>query len=506
MTSIQTQVSYLVSEDPHILNEDLYKVLNATNKKEKATIRQSKHRALKNHTKKIFHPKKKRVIPNTPTCFDDIVKNGYPSYKSLFSWQWDLFKVIEATDNILIVVPRDHGKSIFLTYYIEYLLHVKQMDILLLGWTDRVKQMAMYVYSYFLRNDALNDESIMRATTNHFMTNEGIRFDCYGLKEKAILGFHPEDFEGKNGMALIIDDPIDESFEMYPSKERDVEARWESTISNINPTKLIISGTRKFEDDFLDYIAKAYTDITVFHRTPYNEDGSLLCPERWTLEKLIKKRAEIGEYRFSSEYMGNPVPLTGGVWLESDIHYASIIKKWKEYDQCIISVDAAWTTEETSDYTSIEILLREKGTRQYTVFEDITEKMDFDQILSRIELLYKDLRKQLTWINIKVAIESNGGGILLINLAIARQYSFSNYILEVKHSRAKQERVMVLEMPIKNGSILFMDNLKKSQLINQILTYPRCKNDDAIDALAMAFTELEQISNREFKVYRAKWY
>ncbi len=514
-TSVTAQVRFLLSENPFCDNEDLYNLTKAISVKEKNTVRQAKKRILDQIQNKDVLNKLRANLPLNekvrilPSLFTEFVKNCFP-YTILYKWQYELFKHLEENDMSLIVVARDHGKSVLLVMYIEYLLDVKKMDVMLLGWTDRRKQLAEFIYVYFLRNNLITTESVVKNTANHFKTKDGNRFDCYGLKDKAILGMHADIYGSKQGLCLIIDDPIDESFEMYPSKERDLENRWESTIANINPNKTIICGTRKFEGDFLDYIQKSYKDkIAIFFRTPINADGSLLCPERWTFEKLAQKRAEIGEYRYSSEYLGNPQPLTGGVWTEDNIHWASEVKKWSEYEAVCIALDPAWTTNKESAFSSIITIFKSKEKekkREYIVFDEDSGKYNFDDILKRIETAFIDIREVYKNIKVTVAIEENAGGKFLIEIAKARNYEFVPYIIEVHHSRAKQERIMSLEVPIINGTIRFMNSLRKkekrSELIWEILTFPNCKKLDAIDALAMGFTELEKMRRRTFHIYR----
>lgn len=514
--NVTSQVRFLLSDNPFITNEELYRLTKAFTKTEKMTVRVAKHRILnKIHNKPALdrlrakQPLQKEKIRRLPKNFPDFVKQAFP-YNTLYKWQYELFQHLEANDMSLVVVARDHGKSVLLAMYIQWLLDVKKMDVLLLGWTDRRKRIAEFVYAYIMRKNLISDDSIVKNTSAHFATKDDVRFDCYGVRDKAVLGMHADVYASKEGLCLIIDDPIDESFENYKSKARDLVDRWESTISNINPDKTVICGTRKYEGDFLEYIKERYGDaVSLFFRTPYNADGTLLCPERWTMEKLAIKRTQIGEYRFSSEYMGDPQPLTGGVWVEEDIEYASKLKKYSEYETVCIAVDPAWTTKPDSDNTSIDIVFKGKekeGRREYIVFHDISGKFRFDGILDRIETNFRDIRDNFSGVNIFIAIEKNGGGQILIDAAINRNYDFAPYILPVQHTRAKEERIMTLEVPIKNHTIKFMEDLKGSELIFEILTFPKCKKFDALDALSMAFTELEKMRKRKFMIRRKRWY
>ena len=512
--TIASDVRFLLADNPLLTPPDLYKLLNAVTVKEKATVRRAKCDALKLYMNQPNYKKARSQLPQKKNKnkiereFIKFTKKCFP-YNNIWKWQYELFKHLEQNFMSLVIVPRDHGKSVLLVMWIEYLLEVKKMDILLLGWTDRVKQMSTFVYSYFVRKGIVSNKITIN-TTKHFVTDAGIKFDCYGVRDKAVLGMHPDIYEGSHGLVMIIDDPMDESFETNPSKERDLEYRWESTLANINPTKIVICGTRKFEGDFLEYIGKRYKDtIAVFHRTPVKPDGTLLCPERWTLEKLVQKRAEIGEYRYSAEYMGDPQPITGGVWVIDDIHWASKLKKYSEYESIMISVDPAWTTNPTSDNTSIEIIYKGKekeGRREYVVFDDISGKFTFSGILQRIDHAFNDHSEAYPNVNITVAIEINGGGKLLVEQAQVKNYAFAPYIIEVKNTRNKEERIMVLEVPIKNGTIKLMEDLKEKELYWEILKFPKGKKNDALDALAMGFLELEKMRRRRFMIRRAKWY
>ena len=181
-----------MSENPFYPNEDLYRLTNSKTDTEKNTIRQAKKRILGKIQNSDVLNKLRAKLPlnererQVPHLFSEFVKTCYP-YNTLYKWQYELFEHLEKNEMSLIIVARDHGKSVLLTNYMQYLIDVKKMDVMLLGWTDRIRRLAEFSYSYFLRNDLITRDAIVKNTSNHFTTKDGVRFDCYGIKEKAIL-------------------------------------------------------------------------------------------------------------------------------------------------------------------------------------------------------------------------------------------------------------------------------------------------------------------------------
>jgi phage terminase large subunit-like protein len=77
------------------------------------------------------------------------------------------------------------------------------------------------------------------------------------------------------------------------------------------------------------------------------EPGNELWPELWGHKRLQERKAEIGSWAFSSEYLNDPASSdTNSIKMES-------IRRWKELPSqlsCVITVDPAYSEEAKADY------------------------------------------------------------------------------------------------------------------------------------------------------------
>ncbi|HEC64756.1 hypothetical protein LCGC14_0371290 [marine sediment metagenome] len=213
---------------------------------------------------------------------------SFPPYYGLFNWQKECYRVVWNNKISMVVIPRDHGKSILWGNISQHAIQYEGYDVLYLGWTDRRKEVAENIYNFFQLWDQV-DSSTKVSSPYHFKTKNGGRFDTYLITSKETLGKHsvglldrfdkitPEDIKqlGKAFTAVVkkkymagrtkerkllifIDDPIDETFRKERHKELKVETKYNSTIANINAEKVINSGTRKFSEDFFYFLDLKY--------------------------------------------------------------------------------------------------------------------------------------------------------------------------------------------------------------------------------------------------------
>jgi len=254
---------------------------------------------------------------------------SFPHYRGLFNWQKEHETLTKDSKYELTLVPRDHGKSVKYNQKYQYSMWYKGYDVLLLGWTDRRKEIALFVYTFFNNYGLI--ETDRRTSPFHFRLTNGAKFDCYLITGKEALGMHslgkeerfanltPQDiidlksaydpkellkmedglFDDKafekfiadrsreRKLWISIDDPIDIGFMKERWKEEELELRFSSTLYSINPDKWSFTGTHKFEGDIFDFwIGRFGKKLTIYKRPPILPDGSLLCPEMFTHPSL----------------------------------------------------------------------------------------------------------------------------------------------------------------------------------------------------------------------------
>ena len=406
---------------------------------------------------------------------------SFPAYRGMYEWQEEHHNYTWDSEYEMTLVPRDHGKSVIYTEKYQWGIQYQEMDVLLLGWTDRRKEIARYVYNFFYYYGQIEQDR--HTSPFHFRTKNGGRFDCYLITSKETLGMHSEgdqarfnnmtedDWEeykslfgvdleaeaeriftedelkeyiesrkGSNRKLWIsIDDPIDITFMKERHKEETLEMHFNSSLYGIHPFKWSFTGTRKFEGDFFDFIqGKFKEELVVYLRSTRDSKGKLLCPERFTHPDLdtykddllngkrclLKIREHVGEYAWWSEYEQSPRPVAGEVW----DHIASVhmldTPVNRKHDLLVISIDRATTTKKHSSYTGCVIVIREIGTGTRIIIEDLTGHIEFDTLLIEINDFLIEFRAKHENIMIVLVVEKQGGGNDFCTMARNIKYFF----------------------------------------------------------------------------------
>jgi hypothetical protein len=520
---------------------------------------EKKLKAKVEETKEVLNKETGKPVLKIPKGIDLIkfaAKFSYPFYPGLFYWQQEMHSKLwmSAKKFLELLVARDSGKSIYLSNLFQWLMDPdagsEEWDILYLGWTDRRKEVAEYVYNYFkirglLQGGKMNSE-------HHFRLKSGARFDTYLSTSKDTLGKHSignfgrvideenevlkhyiRDSADGRKLLICIDDPIDISFMDERHKEEKLERHFDSTIYNINPDRFFFVGTKKFDGDFFTFIEDKFGDrLESYVRgpvvdLPYNvksllkfvpdekaktamkishDEGILLCPERFTrldvpsfaqdLEGGKKDldfiRRDVGEYMWSAEYLQNPHPVTGEVW--DKVEYEPVMKAWFNYDCCVISLDRATTTNPTSSYTGYTVELRERETEVRLVIADNTGLWEFESLIRHVNAWVLNWHREYPNVDVYLVVEKQGGGDDFISSAKGRNLKFLDYcvLIPVHNVRDKKERIKnYLYSPIKNGNLRFLESLEKSELVKEVLQFPHGLRLDGIDALANAEHQID---------------
>lgn len=154
------------------------------------------------------------------------------------------------------------------------------------------------------------------------------------------------------GGAIIIDDPNkvdDADSELLRNR---VNERFDSTIStrvNSRKTPIIILQQRTHENDLSGYLIRKQGKIEdggiwkVITLPSIKEDGTALCPDKFTLEELLALQQH-NDVVFQRQHMQNPKPRTGLLFPIDDLQFfdmAEMQTKLNDPDFSYLAVDPA---------------------------------------------------------------------------------------------------------------------------------------------------------------------
>jgi predicted phage terminase large subunit-like protein len=161
------------------------------------------------------------------------------------------------------------------------------------------------------------------------------------------------------GGAILIDDPNkvdDADSELLRNR---VNERFDSTISNrVNSRKtpIVILQQRTHENDLSGYLIKKQGTIEnggawrVICLPSIKEDGTALCPEKFTIEELRALEAH-NDIVFQRQHMQNPKPRAGLLFPDPMLfNYEAMEDKLNECDYSLVAIDPSGTQGGGDDF------------------------------------------------------------------------------------------------------------------------------------------------------------
>lgn len=289
-------------------------------------------------------------------------------------------------DRISILAPRGHAKSTWLSviYPIWKIVTNRNIKIIIVSDTgDQAEMFLRAIKDEFEANDSLIEDfgTFYRkpkiGSPNVWKAHDITVIRQSRSKEPTIIcGGTGKRIVGRRADLIIVDDPLnDENTEN--ERQRKKIFRWfRKTLTPIlNPEigKIIVIGTRKHPDDL-------HTELG---RNPrYNQfvfkalHGDMpLWPQRWSRERLLREKEEIGPLVFAQEYQNEPISEDTAYfrreWIEKCYDYTSSLLEFYNGKQPVFTgwdlalvADRAHAVEHDTDYTvGITIALEEDGTR-----------------------------------------------------------------------------------------------------------------------------------------------
>ncbi|MFC1538719.1 terminase large subunit domain-containing protein [Candidatus Latescibacterota bacterium] len=303
------------------------------------------------------------------------------------SFHRKLIKIADASnhDRISILAPRGHAKSTWLSVIYPIWKIVNNRDIKIIIVSDTADQAETYfrnIKDELEANERLYEDfgdfyegpksNVWKAndiTVSGALRSKEPTIVCCGTGKRIV---------GRRADIIIVDDPLnDENTEN--EKQRKKTLRWfRKTLTPIvNPDtgRIIVIGTRKHPDDLHRELGKNPRYKQYVFRALDNENNTVLWPERWPKQRLLREKDEIGSIVFAQEYQNEPISEENSYfrreWIEKCYSRGSHFQNYYFGNKSVFTGwDLSLVTnriraeEKDSDYTvGITIELGDDGTR-----------------------------------------------------------------------------------------------------------------------------------------------
>lgn len=262
--------------------------------------------------------------------------------------------------------------------------------------------------------------------------------------------------------------------------------------------EMLIIGTRWHEDDLYGYIMDKENgfldDFMVYEKKAIEGDlwdekageytkGQVLWEEKYSLQELSKIRRKMGPYTFSAQYMNDPVPPSDADFKrEWFTYYEPVDLRGRDLNKYLL-IDPAISLDKQADYTAMLTVGVDQFSNIYIL--DITRgHMKVNDIINNIFFLYE------RWHPTAIGLEEVAFQRALryaLKQEEEKRKRFLNVIELKPHTRSKDQRIKGLQPLYAGGKVLHNRDLPYNiYLEDELLRFPRGKNDDMIDALAYA--------------------
>jgi len=312
---------------------------------------------------------------------------------------------------------------------------------------------------------------------SHIILSNGVNIRAKGA-EAQIRGFRPDLF-------LLDDIETDEGVRSEDRRKHLKEWFERAVIGTLDPNaQLVLIGTVLHHLSLLSHLLEDDSKKSWERRlyrayTGPEEKGYELWPEKWPHEELQKRKAEIGSFAFSAEYMNNPVPEDAAAFKKEYLRY---------YDNppplSMVQVfDPAYTEDVSSDYKVSAVIGKDAQGTRYLI-EYIRTHRPMGDFLNESVNLYKRHRPQ------KVGIPT-GSEKLFFNTAqeMFRDAKCYPIFEEIKNTfgghRKKEQRIVAALQGLFQSGRYYIKKAHQ-EAIEELLTFPAGKHDDILDCLAGA--------------------
>jgi len=282
--------------------------------------------------------------------FVEDILGHYLTHKSP-KFHEEIYKILSNSNRVVVAAPRGFAKSMLCSVF--YVIHeaafglkrditiISASEGLAVEWVRKIRrelEANPVILKFFgdLRSD--------KWTESHLILKNGVNIRAKGAGAQ-IRGFRPD---------LIILDDIETDESVISEEQRNKLRDWifRACLNTLLPHgQFIMIGTIISQLSILQEILDTDNgwEKRVYQAYIGGEqaEGKELWPQLWPHKKLQQRKAEIGSFAFSSEYMNNPISNETAPIKPYQIRY------WEELPKqysAVIAVDPAYSDDERADY------------------------------------------------------------------------------------------------------------------------------------------------------------
>ena len=413
----------------------------------------------------------------------------------------DIYKLVPEKKRLVIAAPRGFAKSTIISRFYPLWLAIfgKAKDVTLISASETLaigflRDVKREIETNKCILDMFGDLRTDKWTENLIILKTGTIVRARGAGGQ-IRGFRPD--------VIVCDDiETDESVESEEQRKKLKDWLFKACLNTLLPDgQFIIIGTiihpLSVLADLLAMDNKWHKEKFQAYKNAIQEEGNELWGDLWTHEKLQQRKAEIGSWAFSAEYLNNPVSNETAPVQEKHIRYWTELPK--QYS-CVIAVDPAYSDDETADYKVASVVAIDQQGNHYLV-DYLRTHEPIGAFQDSIINLYLRYRDTLTGVGIPNSGTEKAFFESFMRKCEERK-TLSIPVVELKNAftssatnvsvRNKKQRVVAALQPLfEQGKYYIHGNHIEAR--EELLTIGSSRWDDVVDSMAYAEQLLQPI-------------